>query len=109
MKKLFIIIGFIAAILATILAVTPLFKLSLFPTILAVLCGLGLLYLNKKKQQKTKAVQYVFLLSIIALSLTVYKSIFTVVELGDTEELNKLEEKSEEEAIELLEDIEIDL
>jgi len=108
MKKLLLIIGFIAAILATVLAVTPLFKLSLFPTALAILCGFGLFYLNKKKAQKTKFVQYVFLLSIIALSLTIYKSIFTVAELGDTEELNKLEEKSEEEAIELLEGIEID-
>ncbi len=49
-----------------------------------------------------------FLLTIIALSLSTYKTIFTTVEVGDTEELIQKEEESEQEAIETLEDIEID-
>lgn len=109
MKKLFVILGFIAAILAVILSVTPLFKIAVFPTIIAFLCGLGLLYLTKKKLIKTKAVQYVFLLSVISLSLIIYKSIFQTAEIGNTEELEKLDETSEEDAIKELEDIEIDI
>jgi len=42
------------------------------------------------------------------LSLSTYKTIFTTVEVGDTEELIQKEEESEQEAIETLEDIEID-
>ncbi|MBT8243875.1 MAG: FUSC family protein [Winogradskyella sp.] len=108
MKRLLVILGFITSVLAVILAVTPLFKIAVFPVIAAFLCGLGLLYLTKKKQIKTKAIQYVFLLSIISLGFIIYKSVFYKAEIGDTEELEQREDKSEEDAIELLEDIEID-
>jgi len=108
MKRLLVILGFITSILAVILAVTPLFKIAIFPVIIAFLCGVGLLLLAKKKQIKTKAIQYIFLLSIIALGFTVYKGVFYKAEIGNTEELEQREDKSEEDAIELLEDIEID-
>ena len=107
MKRLLIILGFITAILSVILAVTPLYKLAVFPIIIALICGIALLYFSKKKQFKTKAIQYVFLLTIISLSFTVYKSVFQKVEVGDTKELEQLDETSEEEAIKELEDIEI--
>ena len=109
MKRLLIILGFVFGILAVLLSVTPLFKISLFPTILAFLCGLGLLFLSKKRQFKTKAIQYIFLLSIIALGFTIYKGIFQKVELQDTKELEKRDDASEEDAIKELEDLEIDL
>ena len=108
MKKLFIILGFIASILAVILVVTPLFKLALFPLVIAFSSGLAILYFSKKDQRKSKSIQYIFLLVIIALSLMVYKAIFNKAEIGDVQELEQREEESEEEAIELLEDIEID-
>ncbi|RZN79445.1 MAG: FUSC family protein [Winogradskyella sp.] len=108
MKKLLIILGFISAILGVVLSVTPLFKIALFPTIIAFLCGLGLLYLAKKKQLKTKLIQYIFLLSIVSLSFVIYKSIFQETKVGNTEELEKLDESSEEDAIKELEDLEID-
>ena len=108
MKKALIILGFISAILAVILCVTPLFKIAVFPIIAAFLCGLGLIFLTKKKQIKTKAIQYIFLLGIIALVFTIYKSIFVKTEIGNTEELEQLDESSEEDAIKELEDLEID-
>ncbi|GGI57683.1 FUSC family protein [Winogradskyella haliclonae] len=108
MKKLLIILGFISAILSVILSVTPLYKIAVFPIIIAFICGIALLYLAKKKQIKTKAIQYVFLLSIISLSFVIYKSIFQETEVDNTEELEKLDESSEEEAIKELEDLEID-
>ena len=108
MKRLLIIIGFISAILAIVLCVTPLFKIAVFPIIAAFLCGLGLLFLKKKKNIKTKAIQYIFLMTIISLSFTIYKTIFIKAEVGNTEELDQLDESSEEEALKELEDIEID-
>ncbi|WP_299117297.1 FUSC family protein [uncultured Winogradskyella sp.] len=108
MKKLLIILGFISAILGVVLSVTPLYKIAIFPIIIAFICGITLLYLAKKKQLKTKAIQYVFLLSIISLSLVIYKSIFQEAKVGNTEELEKLDESSEDEAIKELEDLEID-
>lgn len=108
MKKLLIILGFIAAILAVVLAVTPLFKLAVFPIIIAFVFGIILVYLSNKKGVKTKAIQYIFLLTIISLSFTIYKSIFTEAEVGDIKQLDQLEDKSEEDAIKELEGIDID-
>lgn len=108
MKKVCVILGFTTAILSVILSVTPLFKLAVFPVLISFACGLGLLYLTKKTGNKTKVIQYILLLSIIALSLIVYKAIFVKAEVGDVEEFELLEDKSEEDAIDELEDIEID-
>jgi len=108
MKKLFIILGFIAAILAVILAVTPLSNLAVAPIIIAFICGLIVLFISRKQNTKTKTIQYIFLLVIIALALTIYKGIFSTAELGDTEQLEQRDEDNLEDSKELLEDIEID-
>lgn len=108
MKRLLIILGFVSSILAVILAVTPLFKIALFPVIVAVLCGIGIFFISKKANTKTKSIQYIGLLVIIALALLVYKSVFNIATVGNTEELEQLEDDSKEDSIELLEGIEID-
>lgn len=108
MRAISVVLGFITAILAIILAVTPLFKIAFIPSILAFVFGLVTLYVSRQKQLPRKSIQLVLLLSLIALSLTTYKSIFIKVEVGNTEELIQKENESEQEAIETLEDIEID-
>lgn len=108
MKKVFIILGFISAILAVILAVTPLSNLAVAPIIVAFIFGLIVLFLSKKQKTKTKTIQYIFLLVIIALGLTIYKSVFSTTEIGDTKQLEQRDEENLEDSKELLEDIEID-
>ena len=108
MKTLFVVLGFVASILSVILAVTPLFKLAFLPGIAALVFGFVALYLSKQKQLSKKSIQLVFLLTIIALSVSSYKAIFNKVEVGNTEELIQKEDASEQEAIETLEEIEID-
>lgn len=109
MKKLVIILGFIAALLAVILAVTPLFKLAIIPIITAILCGLVVFFISKKANVKSKAIQYIFLLSIMALSIMIYKSIFETKEIGNVEKLEQRDEENLEDSKDLLEDIEIDM
>lgn len=108
MKKLFIILGFIASIIAVLLAVTPLSNLAVIPIVLGFISGLIILYLSKKDQAKTKSIQYIFLLVIIALALTIYKGLFVSNEVGDTEQLDQREEENLEDSKEILEGIEID-
>ena len=108
MKKLFIIIGFIAAILAVILAVTPLSNLAIAPIVVAFICGLAILFISKKQNKKTKTIQYIFLLVIISLGLTIYKSVFSTTEIGDTQQLEQRDEENLEDSKEILEGIEID-
>ncbi len=108
MKTLFVILGFIASILSLILAVTPLFKIAYIPAIAALAFGLVAFYISKQKQLPKKSIHLVLLLTIIALSVTTFKTIFNTVKVGDTEELIQKENESEQEAIETLEDIQID-
>lgn len=108
MKKLFIILGFITAILALILAVTPLSKIAYIPSVVALICGVLALVTSNDKQKGKKSIQLMFLMTIIALALTTYKAVFNTVEVGNTEQLEEKEEQLEEESIEELEGIDID-
>jgi len=108
MKKLFIILGFVAAIIALILAVTPLSKIAYIPSIAALIFGVLVLYTAKNKGESKKSVQLIFLMTIIALALTTYKALFNTAEVGDTEQLEQKEEQLEEESLEELENLDID-
>ena len=109
MRKLFIVLGIIAAVLAIILSVLPLSNLAYFPAIAALLFGSLAFYISNKNSESVKTVQLVFLLTIIALSVSVYKSIFQTTEVGNTEELEIRQQESVEEAKEELEDLDLDL
>ena len=108
MKTLFKVLGLISAILAVILSVLPLSNLAFIPAIAALVFGLIAFLMARQQQEPRKSIQLIFILTIIALSLATYKSIFNESEVGNTEELQETEQKSEEEAIEELEDLEID-
>ena len=108
MKQVFIILGLIAAILAIILSVLPLSNLAIFPAIAALIFGLIAFYLSKKAGHVKKIIQFTFLLTILALSITIYKAVFTKIEVTDTEELIIKEEESKQEAIEELEDLDLE-
>ena len=107
MRKLIIVLGFISAILAVILAVTPLFKIAFIPGIAALIFGILALFLAKQKQDSKKSIQLVFLLTIIALGVTTYKSVFNTIEVGNIEDLQEKANESQEEAIKELEDLEL--
>lgn len=106
MKKLIIILGFISAILAVILAVTPLSQMAFIPGIAALFLGIIGMYLSK--QDSKKSIQLMLLLTIIALTVTTYKSVYNTVEVGDTQELQDKEVESQEDAIKELDDLEIE-
>ena len=108
MKKLFIILGIIASVLALVLSILPLSNLAFFPAIAAFIFALAALYFTNKENSSKKTVQLIFLLTIIALSISTYKSLFNTVELGNTEELIEREKQSEENAIEELEGLDLD-
>lgn len=108
MKKLCVVLGIIASVIAIILSVLPLSNLAFFPAIAAFIFALIAFYLSNKENSSKKTVQLIFLLTIISLSISTYKSIFNTVEVGNTEELQERELKSEENAIEELEKIDIE-
>nr|WP_321234067.1 FUSC family protein [uncultured Psychroserpens sp.] len=108
MKKLFIILGFITSIIAVILAVTPLSRIAYIPSVTALIFGVLALYTSKDKQQFKKSIQLIFLMTIISLVVTTYKTIFNTAEVGNTEQLEQKVEQLEKESLDELEDLEID-
>ncbi len=108
MRVFFIVITLLSAIITVVLAVLPLYKLAFIPAIASLVFGFIAFYLSNKKQLPKHSIKLAFLLTILALGLTTYKSIFSTSEVGNTEELEQKEKQSEEEAIEELDDLELD-
>lgn len=108
MRRTFVILGFIAAIAAVSLSVTPLSKIAYLPAVAALLFGTFAFYHSRQKQYTKKSIQLIFLLTIISLTITTYKAVFTVVEVGNVDGLELKEKESEEKAIEELEGLDIE-
>ena len=109
MRKLFIVLGIISVIFALVLSLLPLSNFAYFPAIAALIFGLIAYYLSNKNNESVKTIQLVFLLTIIALSISIYKSFFDTAEMGNTEGLEIREQESEEKAIEELEGLDLDI
>lgn len=107
-NKTFIIFGFISALVAVTLSTTPLFKLALAPIIIAFVSGIIILFLSKKQKTKTKIIQYIFLLVIIALGLTIYKGVFNTSEIENAQQLEQQDGENVEDSKEILEEIKED-
>jgi predicted PurR-regulated permease PerM len=109
MKKLFTILALIASLFAIIFSVLPISNLAVFPAVVALLFGLIAYYLSKKTGKVKKIIQFTFLLTIIALAITTYKSIFNTAKVVNTEAIEATENKLEEESIEELENLDLDI
>ena len=108
MKRLFTILGIITAIFAVILSVLPLSNLAVFPAVAALLFVLLAFYLSKKSGQIGKIIQFTFLLAVISLAITTYKALFNTSKVTNNQELKEKEASSKKEAIEELEELDID-
>jgi predicted membrane protein len=109
MKKIFTILAIITSVLAIILSVLPISNLAVFPAITALVFGILAFYLSKKTGKVKKIIQFTFLLTIASLSIITYKAIFNETEVGDTQEMVEKETESQEEAIEELEELDIEI
>lgn len=109
MRKLFIVLALLAASLALVFSVLPLSNLAYIPATAALLFGsLALIIKSPNANDSKKTINLAFLLTAIALGFTVYKSIFTTTQVGNTEELEQKANQSVVESMETLEK-EIDL
>ena len=108
MKRLFTISAIIMAILATILSVLPLSNLAYFHALAALLFSGMAYYLSKKSGGPKKIIHFIILLSIISLLLSTYKALFTETKVSNTKELKAKEKESKEDALEDLEELDLD-
>lgn len=89
MKKIFTILAIVTSVLAIILSVLPAFNLAIIPSIIALVSGLIAFYLSKKRGEVKKIIQFTFLLTIIALSISIYKSVFHTAKVTNIEALEE--------------------
>ncbi|MFH4965527.1 FUSC family protein [Gaetbulibacter sp. M235] len=108
MKRLFTILALTAAIISVILSVLPVSNLAILPAIASLIFGLIAFYLSKKTGEVKKIIQFTFLLTIISLAITTYKAVFTKTEVTNNTELKEKETESKENAIEDLEELDLD-
>ena len=108
MKKIFTILAVIASVFAIIFSVLPISNLAIFPAVAALIFGSVAFYLSKKTGDVKKIISFSFLLTIAALALVTYKSIFTETEVANTELIDAKVAESAAEAMDDLEDLEID-
>lgn len=92
MKRLWIVLGLTAAVLALILSVTTFFNMAYMPAVAALIFGLIAFYLSRQKEFPKKPIQLIFLLAIIAVVLSSYKLIFVPPENTDPEHIDVIEE-----------------
>ncbi|WP_205618121.1 FUSC family protein [Neotamlana sedimentorum] len=108
MKKLLTILGLIAAIFTVIFSVLPISNLAVIPGIIALALVGFAYYLSKKSGEIKKIIPFTLMLTGLALILTIYKAIFTETVIEDTKVLEETEIRLEEEAIEELEELDIE-
>lgn len=108
MKKIITVLALILAVFSIIIAVLPISNLSIFPAIAALVFGFIAFYLSKKSGGGNKMIQFIFILTIISLILTSYKAIFSKTEVSNNQELKEKEKESKENAIEDLEELDLD-
>ena len=104
MRSLFIILGFIATVLALVLAVTPLSQMAYLPAIAALIFGGIAFYISNQKRSPDKSVHLIFLLTTISLVLTTYKVIFNTNDNDSLQELQLKEETSTEDSKQILDE-----
>jgi len=107
MRTLFIVLGFITAILAVVLSFLPLSNFAFIPAVFAFVFGLLAFIKSKKENLSTSSTKLIFLLTIVALGLATYNAIYSTTEVGDTNELEQREEKSLEESKEELDGLDL--
>ena len=108
MKQIFTILAMIGAVISVILCVLPVSNLAIFPGLASLIFCAIAYYLSKKTRDVKKLIPFIFLLTIISLSISMYKAVFNTSKVTNTQELKEKEVKSKENAIEDLEELDLD-
>ncbi|MCK0109424.1 FUSC family protein [Flavobacteriaceae bacterium S0825] len=108
MRILITTLAIIAASLGLVLSILPFGAIALIPIVIAFILGFIAFKMAQKDGVNTKLVKVVFLITIIALVLSIYRTVIedNVVE-NDIETIEK-EKQSQEDALEELEDLDIE-
>lgn len=107
MRQLFIILSIIFAILGLVMSILPFGPIALIPIIASFIFSFVAFKVSKNGNKSTKIIRGIFLITIISLCLSIYRSVFeTNIIEEDVETIEK--EKISDEDMEELESLEIE-
>lgn len=108
MRQLFIILSLITAVLGLLLSILPFGTIALIPIIAAFIFGLIAFKASQKSNKNTNVIKGVFLVTIISICISIYRTVFETDVIVDDIETMEKEKQSDEETMEELESLEID-
>ncbi len=108
MRNLIVILGFICAALGLVLAILPFNKLAIIPLIIAFVLAIITIQTSKRVNKSTMPVRIILFITIIGLFLAIYRTVMDENVVEQSTESIERDKKSEEDAVEELEGIEID-
>jgi hypothetical protein len=109
MNKLFSIIGFIGAILGLIFSFLPISNLAIFPAVIGLILGLIVYTAAKKQNTGFSFARIVVLLSLLAIIILASKQLFFQNKVAEDTEFIENNEKSEQDAVKDLEELDEEL
>lgn len=109
MVKILNILGLSLVIMTLLFSVLPLSNLAFIPGVCAFICGGISVYFSKKSGAPRKIIHYIFLLTFMSLLLATYKLVFNESKVLNTHELLEKAKESEQDAIDELEELDIDV
>ena len=105
MRTLFTVLGFVASIIGLALAILPFEKLALIPIIAAFVFNVIAFSYAKKQRRSRNLIKLTFLITIAALVVSIYRSVFDEAIVVEDQESIERDKKSEEEAIQELDSL----
>lgn len=109
MRILFTVLALITSIFAIVFSVLPISSLAIFPCVATLLFGFIAFYLSKQNGHVKKIIPFTFILTVMALGITAYKSVFVKAEVVKTKAFKDKEDKIDKQAIKELESIDIEI
>lgn len=108
MRLLVTILGILSGLIGLALSILPFGLIALVPIILAFIFGLIAFNMSKNENTGKGIIKLIFLLVILGLGITIYRSIFDENKVEDDIETIQKEEERDKESLEELEGLNID-
>jgi hypothetical protein len=105
MKLLTSIIAIIGIIITIVFTIFPIGYLTIFPAIITVLCGVILYKIYKGENGNTLFPKLIIGLALVGALISISRSLFTSDTIADDQKFEQRQEKSSQEAVNDLEDL----
>lgn len=106
MKLLALIIAIIGAIITIVFTIFPVGSLTVFPALITIICGFILYRLYKQENKSTNFPKLIMAIALISALISISRNVLTDDVIVNDIEMEQREEKSKNDAVKDLEELE---